>query len=202
MSPCINACGSGESGLSWLDGNGECAACRPELAREPIPYLHQNRPPLIPLREMAAVNRDNPFRPPAVAVEPLTPVPVGAETPETITEPLRAIKPPAAVVHLDAQTAAGELAEAEQIGATTVRPLLGDALRAFGPAWTGDFLGFPVRVDATVPDDVIRIEGLNGEIVSEIRVASESGHPTGQTNPPIARSRWSRVWARLLRRTA
>lgn len=68
----------------------------------------------------------------AEPVEPLGPVPARAETPETPREPLRAIKPPATVVRLDAQTAAEELADAEQIGAATVRPLLGDALRATG----------------------------------------------------------------------
>lgn len=93
MSPCKNDCGSGEAGLSWLDGDDTCARCRPEMPREPIPYLHQGRPPLVPLREMAAIDRDNPFRPPAVAVEPLTPVPAGAETPETISEAQRAVRP-------------------------------------------------------------------------------------------------------------
>lgn len=223
MSPCVNACGSGQSALSWLDGGGKCAVCRPELVREPIPYLHQNRPPLVPLREMAAVNRDNPFRPPVVAVERPDLVPVGAETTETAVEPLRAIKPPASTVHLDPQTVDEELAEAEQIGAATVRPLLGDALRATGGIVSALPLGKEAGHEVVVhvkdterrhhrgaltihePVTAAQIEEIRrtwpGVALDARYVVPCAGHPNGQTNPPIARSRWSRAWARLLRRT-
>lgn len=78
MSPCVNACGSG---LSWLDGNDECAACRPALPRECFSTLWPGRPPLERLPGVAAVQRETSFPPPVRAVEPLTPVPAGAETP-------------------------------------------------------------------------------------------------------------------------
>lgn len=111
MSPCINRkCRSGMSGLSWLDGNGKCAACRPVPKGEPIAYLHQGREPLVPLRELAAIQREALAARPPVAVERPDPVPASGGTLETATEPLRAIKPPAITHHLDAQTAAEEMA--------------------------------------------------------------------------------------------
>lgn len=205
MSACLNpACSTDQPVLSWLDPDYCSHACRdahgPLSEREPDLTCARKACPVVPdtsvrnamggycsktcialdtpVQEEAwaaamgrAIDGGCPDLPPAEAVEPLTPVPVGAETPEPPSEAQRA--------------ALREVCD-RFVGMIHTRDWPTSVCTRCGKTYQP--LG--TRVDEC---GLCHLRRVNDEL---------SGHPNGQTNPPIARSRWSRAWARLLRRTA
>lgn len=135
---------------------------------------------------------DAPFPPPVRAVEPLTPGPAGAETIEPVSE---AQKPDSSCAP------SGDLRPLTPEQQTTLVASLCSAPDFYYPGAEDDVL-----VEA--PDDAVYdpppFVGMfrDDPALSLNAKALVRGHPAGQNNPPKSRSHWSRVWARLLRRTA